>query len=651
MLKLFVGAAMAALVTFGAVGAANAGAPLEVYGSLPAIESVDISPDGDMLALIATVNDERHIIVKSLSGPVLASTKVAFRKIRSVQWADQDHLIIIASSTGAIEDVSYVGEQFQAVSFNIRTGKFAILPTKAMDTLLNVVAGRVQPGVDGKTPVLYMPLYVTVANNMQRHNGHLDLYKINLDSGQALRVQMGDTDTYDYLAKADGTVLAKASSKENERDNSRTWTLSLRKGGGWQQVFSTTAATDTPDLWGISPDGQSVIIDTWDEENHIWRPTLISLADGKLGAYIGPKREQESLIDSNGTVIAFFHNEEFLEYDFLDPKIKTLWPAFRSAFKGQQVELKSWTPDFGKLILYVTGSNSPGGYYLADTVSKRVEPIGSSYPKVAAADIATVRMIHYAATDGLDIEAVLTVPKGKVEKNLPLIMFPHGGPRGEDNVTFDWWAQAMASRGYAVLQPNFRGSTNEDRAFMLAGDGEWGGKMQTDLSDGVAYLTKQGIVDPKRVCIVGASYGGYAALAGVTLQKGVYRCAVSVAGVSDLKKMLGDDILRFGEQSTRIRRRKEMFGVENINDPKLEATSPTYHAASADAPILLIHGNDDTRVTLAHSQKMASALKAAGKPFEFVTLSDEDHFLSTGLTRKQMLSATVTFLEKNNPPN
>jgi dipeptidyl aminopeptidase/acylaminoacyl peptidase len=648
MFRIFTGAVAAVL--FYAANA-MAGAPLEAYGRLPTLESVQVSPDGSALAFIATVGDERRIIVKSLSGPVLAQAVVNFNKIRDLQWADQDHLIVIASSTGAIQDVSYVGEQFQALSFNIKTSAFIMLPTKATDTLLNVVAGRIQPGTDGKEAVLYMPLYVTVANNMQDKSGHLDLYKIDLDSGYAERVQMGDHYTYDYLAKSDGTVLAKANQKDDDRNRNTTWTLALRRGSNWQTVFTTTEAIDTPDLWGVTPDAQSVIIDTFDEKNNMWRPTAVALADGKVGDFVGPPREQSALIGADGTVLAFSHKDQFTEYDFIEPRLKTLWPAFRNAFRNQEVTLTSWTSDFKKLILYVTGSNSPGGYYIADTTTKRVDPIGSAYPKITAADVSNVRMVTYKAADGLNIDAVLTTPKDRPEQNLPLIVFPHGGPEAEDNVTFDWWAQAMASRGYAVLQPNFRGSTNKDRAFTQASYGEWGGKMQTDLSDGVTFLAKGGVIDPKRVCIVGGSYGGYAALAGVTLQKGVYRCAVSVAGVSDLKKMVDDAVLRGGADSTRVRARLRQFGASSPSDPKLPARSPDYHADQADAPILLIHGNDDTRVPFAHSQKMASALKAAGKPYEFVTLSHEDHFLSTGRTRMEMLAATVAFVEKHNPPN
>ncbi|MDI1363758.1 MAG: S9 family peptidase [bacterium] len=650
MLKFLIRGALALALGFG-FGTANA-APLEAYGSLPSIESVVISPDGSALALIVTIDDERRIIVKSLTGPVLASAVVGHRKVRNVQWAGADHVVVEASITTEIKDTTYVDEQWQAVSLNVRTGHYIQLPDQALDTLLNVVWGRLQPGADGKKAVVYTPLYVTVAGNMQYKSGHMDLYKIDLDTGLASRVQMGDNQTYGYLVRPDGAVVAKASYKNNEATNDATWTLSLRRGSSWQEVDKTTDARNTPELWGMSPDGQSVIIDTWDKQNALWRPTSVTLSDGKVGDYIGPPRKQGAQIDEQGVVLGFtYRNGELVEYDFLEPRLKALWPAYRNAFKGQQVWLTSWTPDFSKLILFVTSSNSAGLYYIADTKTKRVDPIGSPYPKLAPADVANVKLIEYKAADGLTIQAVLTTPKGRAEANLPLVVLPHGGPQGQDDVTFDWWAQAIASRGYAVLQPNFRGSTNLDHAFMEAGNGEWGGKMQTDLSDGVAFLAKAGTVDPKRVCIFGGSYGGYAALAGVALQKGVYRCAVSLAGPSDLAGRLHDEILKYGEKSSLIRYRKRVYGVQSESDPKLKAISPALHARDVESPVMLIHGKDDTVVPFSESQKMASALKAAGKPYEFVTLNGEDHWLSNGATRKQMLTAGMAFIEKYNPPN
>jgi len=183
--------------------------------------------------------------------------------------------------------------------------------------------------------------------------------------------------------------------------------------------------------------------------------------------------------------------------------------------------------------VFTNGGDDSGTYWLVDIAKHSAVPLGYQYPTINAEDVGPVRMVDWKAADGLALRGVLTLPPGRAAKNLPLVVLPHGGPEARDYPTFDWWAQAFASRGYAVFQPNFRGSDGYGVAIRNAGFGQWGRKMQTDISDGVAELAKQGIVDPKRACIVGGSYGGYAAEAGVTVQHGLYRCAVSMAGVSD----------------------------------------------------------------------------------------------------------------------
>ncbi|MBW8858343.1 MAG: S9 family peptidase [Caulobacter sp.] len=646
MLRLLACVATAALI-----GSVAVAAPIEAYGRLPAVQNVQISPDGGALAVILTNGDDRQIVVRSLTGQILAAASIGHRKVREVQWADNGHLIIISSSTAAIEDTTYVGEQFQAVSLTVGTGAVTQLPGRSTDDVLNTIHGRLTPGLDGAKAVIYTPLYVTIAGNMQRGSGHLDLFKIDLESGMARRQQMGDHDTYDYLAKADGSVVAKASFREREGKDDAVWTLSLRKGSGWLTPVTETVSVDTPSLFGLSSDGAAVIIGKWDEKTELWRPVPVSLADGKVGDYIGPERQQDVMVGTDGLILGYSHFDGLREYDFVEPRLKALWPAYRNAFKGQQVTLTSWTPDFRKLILFVEGGQTSGSYYLADTTTKRVDIISSAYPAIPPRDIGAVRAIRYPAADGLEIEAYLTLPPGKPEKGLPLIVLPHGGPRARDDASFDYTAQALVARGYAVLKPNFRGSSGYSHRFETAGYGEWGGKMQTDLSDGVAYLAAQGVIDPKRVCIMGSSYGGYAALAGVTLQKGVYRCSVAVSAVSDVGRLMRDDMLKYGERNAGVRDEKRLFAVDSLSDPKLDARSPDEHAADADAPILLIHGKDDTVVPFAHAQAMASALKKADKPFEFVVLDGEDHWMSNSATRLQKLTAAITFLEKYNPPN
>jgi dipeptidyl aminopeptidase/acylaminoacyl peptidase len=294
----------------------------------------------------------------------------------------------------------------------------------------------------------------------------------------------------------------------------------------------------------------------------------------------------------------------------------------------------------------VDGPRSGFAYALVDLTSGRTRSLGDVYAGIT--ERYETRPLTYPAADGLEIRAYLTLPPGKEPMQLPLVVLVHGGPAARDTADFDWWPQALASQGYAVLQANFRGSALGTE-FMSAGFGEWGRKMQTDLSDGVRHLAQEGTIDPARVCIMGASYGGYAALAGVTLDPGVYRCAVSVAGVGDLERMLQWERANSSEQAQRFWDR--FMGVDGPKDPAVRAISPAENAAAADAPVLLIHGKDDTIVPYAQSEAMLRALRRADKNVELVTLKREDHWLSRGETRVQMLQASTAFLRLHNPPD
>jgi dipeptidyl aminopeptidase/acylaminoacyl peptidase len=312
------------------------------------------------------------------------------------------------------------------------------------------------------------------------------------------------------------------------------------------------------------------------------------------------------------------------------------------------VTLQSMSDDHKTWVVLVDSPTDGAAYAAVDVAAGHGEWVGAEFSGIEFDDVSPVRPVSFKAKDGLALTGYLTTPHGKAAKGLPLVVFPHGGPAVRDKPGFDWWAQAMAAHGYAVLQVNYRGSDGFGSKFLQAGFGEWGRKMQTDLSDGVRELAAQGVVDPKRVCIVGASYGGYAALAGPTLDPGVYRCAVDVAGISDLRRFVTWSRDQSDLSSERYWDR--FMGAKGPGDPHLAEISPAAHAGAADAPILIIHGKDDTVVPFEQSQIMADALKKAGKPVDFVVLNHEDHWLSRSDTRLQMLQATIGFLEKHNPP-
>jgi dipeptidyl aminopeptidase/acylaminoacyl peptidase len=371
------------------------------------------------------------------------------------------------------------------------------------------------------------------------------------------------------------------------------------------------------------------------------------MKDGTFGPPMAERDALEAPIEDREThrMIGGVHMDDTVHYVFFDPGVRGKWSSIVDGYADEQVEFVSASTDFTKVIVKVNGPLHGLTYDLMDMKTHRGEPVGEVYKGLGTP--LEVKRINYAAADGLQIPAYLTLPRGKPLKNLPLIMFPHGGPEVRDDAEFDWWAQAMAAQGYLVIQPNYRGST-VSTDHVSAGYGEWGRKMQTDLSDGVRYLVKEGMADPNRVCIVGASYGGYAAIAGVTLDPGVYRCAVSVGGISDLRRML-QDVNSFADRERRYWNR--FMGVTGPSDPLLQKLSPVKHVEVITAPVLLVHGTDDTVVSPEQSTLMFDAMKHAKKDVELVTLKKEDHWLSHGDTRLQMLQSSVAFLRAHNPPD
>jgi len=264
-----------------------------------------------------------------------------------------------------------------------------------------------------------------------------------------------------------------------------------------------------------------------------------------------------------------------------------------------------------------------------------------AYPNLTSADLGEMKPYPYTARDGLNIHAYLTLPPGKEAKNLPTVILPHGGPEDRDRMRFDWLAQFLASRGYAVLQPNFRGSSGYGWDFIKAGDGEWAGKVQYDVQDGVKKLIADGIADPKKICIMGGSYGGYMALAGATFSPDLYACAISFAGLADLAKQFYSGS-SFESESMSVWERR--MGASRSDTKKMDALSPAEHAELVKAPILLLHSDKDVTVPIEQSKAEANALKRAGKDVLFVTMEGDDHHLSYAETRIRMLQETEKFL-------
>ena len=348
-------------------------------------------------------------------------------------------------------------------------------------------------------------------------------------------------------------------------------------------------------------------------------------------------------------VIGGRYSDDKSEVHYFDQKLQALQEGLEKAFPGLSVHQGSSNLDRDKLIVAVDGPHTPLTYYYLNRTTHQATEVASAWPALKSTDLGDEIAYPYKARDGLDIHAYLTLPPGKAPKNLPVVIMPHGGPNCcRDEIGFDWWAQFLTNRGYAVLQPNFRGSSGYGLKFEQAGFHEWGLKMQDDITDGVKKLIADGIADPKRICIVGASYGGYAAEAGATFSPDLYACAVSWAGVSDLSELILTGMRGPTDfDSKAYSALTEQIG-SNANDyERLIATSPDHHADQVKCPILLMHGEADTTVRIDQSEMENKALLKAGKTVEFIRFTGgEDHYMNVADTRIRMLKETERFLAK-----
>jgi cephalosporin-C deacetylase-like acetyl esterase len=619
---------------------ADSGTPLEAFGRLPTLEDVVISPDGTRLAFVKTQEDHRNLIVALLNRPeVLGGLHVGDTKLRSVKWIDDDNIVVTISGTGP-PPFGFIGatrEWYELAVFNVSKRKLNLLDFEVPNTrTFNVVIGDTAVREVSGQSMLYAPGYCV------RDRTIPCLFSFSFPDRRTRLIAESPVPDTDWLLDESGNIAARSVYS----DDKKKFEISSRENGHWVESASGTAAIDIPRMLGFSADGADIIVRFVENGEGIWKP--LSRQGNTWGPPLAKGMAFSRVIEErkSGRIIGGAREVGSSEYVFFDNELQAHWNAVLRAFPEERVRLVSHSDDFSRMVLQVFGPKDGFIYALYDWYNHRATILGRGYEGVSAP--AKVNAITYAAADGLRIPGFLTLPRGLEEKNLPLVVLPHGGPAVADTLEFDWWAQALAAQGYAVLQPNYRGSALNS-TFIEAGYGEWGRKMQTDLSDGVRYLARQGVIDPKRVCIVGGSYGGYAALAGVALDPGIYRCAISVAGISDLRLFRKWTIAN--EMSWTQRYWDRFMGTSDQHDPALMAISPVEHVNAVNVPVLLIHGKDDTVVPYEQSEVMLSALKRAGKAVELVTLKHEDHWLSHSETRLQMLEASVAFLKANNPPN
>ncbi|MEL7231098.1 MAG: S9 family peptidase [Pseudomonadota bacterium] len=623
--------------------------PLEEFAKQLTFRAATLSPDGTRLAMLMNNDDDVSLVVFTVDGKPLLRAPIEDIKPNTLQFFGNDTIVLRASETTRVRGFRGEFENSGAIAVNLST---------KTSTLLLSEAENIFPAQSGLGSILgwgpeegtvLMRAYMGLITDRKPTN---DLLKVDLETGKGRRLLRGRNDTIQWISNADGDALARI----DYNNKSNKFSVLKREEGSWTSIYEVES--DIPPFYisGILPKGAGlVIVDSREDEDGFGQIMVLGL-DGKFrGPLFKPRDREISSIyyDENKVLIGIrYVTEQFEEYDFLDKKLEASFEAMEEKFNGVVISLIDWSDDRSRVLYRIYGSYIGHYYVIHEPNTDKVQFVADLLPNIPKEELADVYSIKYQARDGLTIPAVLRVPRGidiNAKPKLPAILMPHGGPASYDNMDYDWMAQYFANRGYVVIQPNFRGSAGFGRAFQDAGRGEWGGKMQTDLDDAVSELGLMGLIDTDRVCIVGASYGGYAALVGASMTPDMYQCAISVAGVSDLNRMLQTEKREMGRNHWVVSYWEDIMAEGEARRAKLKSISPITYAKDVQIPVLLIHGDDDTVVPIRQSRDMEKALKRAKKDVSFVRLKKGDHWLSFDRHRIETLRAMDAFIAEHLP--
>lgn len=638
---------VAIAVILGGLGTAHANGSPEVYGAIPDVSEVQISPDGATIAMLRTVDGTTSVVFYDLDNSDQMPFGVSLKsgEARDLVWADNDHVLMLASDLGRMSTTKGLKE----IEF---FRWFSVSKSKAKPVVLfGNEGGYYIPSSGALLSTLPHADGEALISRYSVYGGSYDVFRVNLDSSRANRDEGGGQNTVDWIASMDGEIIGRV----DYMDSQERRLLLTRAGEGepYRKVFEIPEGRgDEEAVWfyGESPGRTGLLAST---RNSAGMRSVVEVSretgEKTKTIYENPEYDVvDAVLDfAKATAVGVIYVDDMPRTVFFDPADQNTQQALERAMPNATPMVISWSNDKSRMIVKAIYSHHPPQYFLYDKAAKSLSMVAASYAALDGKPVAHKEKFDYVTEDGLTIHGYLTVPDGASKKKMPLIVLPHGGPQGRDDMAFDWWSFFYAANGYLVYQPNFRGSDGYGWNFVEASFGEWGRKMQDDLTNGVIKLIKDGIVDRDRICIVGGSYGGYAALAGATLTPDLYACAVSVNGVSDLAAMIG----RRAQWSRAAQDYWDIRVGSRFRDEKeLQQVSPSKIAYRAGAPVLIIHGKDDTVVPFSHALNMRTALEVAGKPVEFVELDGEDHWLSRTQTRTEMLARSIEFIRKNIGP-
>lgn len=634
-----------------------------LFGALPAVDQAKVSPNGETVAVLQNQGGNSLLVFVELADPTATPKGVGMgqAKARQVDWVDDEYVLLLASVTQDVNTTTGMQtiefERWFAVSkedpepkmlFQRDAGYYVAQPGELLSTLPDKSGEVVMARWSSKARISGPKAGLGARFTKEDSGTGYSLFNVKLESVRERITSPGQPETEDWVVNAKGDPVLRIDYDERKAQRK----IFHRKGatGSFNLVKiieEPGQAGATINFHAVDPDGVNAIATTYGSGN---TRSLVkyNLETGAISETLF-RNDQYDLDSINydprtATVTSVEYTDDLPRTVHLNADDQELQDKLARALQGSAPKITSRSADGSKMTIRAIYQDRPDEIYTFDQDTRNLAFFSSEAPGIADRVYAEKTKYDYVAPDGLTINGYLTTPAGAEKSNMPLIVLPHGGPESRDDLSFDWWSFFYAARGYAVYQPNFRGSSGYGASFRRAGYGEWGRKMQDDITNGVRKLIDDGIADPDRICIVGASYGGYAALAGATLTPDLYACAVSVNGVSDLPRMIGEaaQISSIGAAYWETR-----IGSRFRDGDELAAVSPARRAARAGAPIMLIHGKDDTVVPFYHSEIMRDALAEAGKPHEFVALDGEDHWLSSGASRTEMLRASIEFIDRH----
>jgi len=608
----------------------------EVFFGNPEISSATLSPDGNYVAFRKPWNGTLNIWVKKTADPFDKATRLTAETKRPIPAFFFSH---------DSKYVLFVQDQAGDENYNV----YAVSLSEAAASGKDVPVARNLTDAKGARAVIYdvphhNPDVIFVGLNDRDPAWH-DLYEVKISTGARTLLRKNT----DKIAGWQFDRAGKLRLAQRTAPNGDTEILRVGD-AGFEQVYGCSVFETCSPLQ-FHPDNAHVYMMTNRGE-----PDLISLV------LFDPQTKKEELVEADpdgqvdlggavfsektGHLVGTLYVGDRMRVYFRDKDFGADYDRIRKQLPGMEIAPSSSTADDRKWMVVASSDTEPGVRYLFDRDTKTLTKQYAARESLPRPSLAAMKPIRYKSTDGLEIPAYLSLPKGVPARNLPLIVVPHGGPWARDAFGYDAMAQFFANRGYAVLQPNFRGSTGYGEKFLNAANNEWGGKMQDDITTGVAHLVKEGVADPKRVAILGGSYGGYATLAGVAFTPDVYAAAVSIVGPSNLLTLL-ESIPPYWEAG------RKMFHVR-MGDPttpegkkQLERQSPLFSAAKIRTPLLVVQGANDPRVKKAESDQIVVALRDRGFPVEYIVAPDEGHGFARPVNNMAMYAAIEKFLARH----